>query len=271
MGKVIGIISVKGGVGKTTVATSLAADLANHHGKKVLLIDGNYSAPNVGMHMDITSPVKTIHDVLAGKARAISAIHQRYGVDVIPGSYIYGKNINFFKLKSRIDQIKNDYDFVIIDSSPALNEEILSAIVASDNLFVVSTPDYPTLVCSLRAAILAKQRGRPISGIVLNKIRDPNYELTLRDIEDATDIPVVARIQDDGVGIKALFSQTPIPIYDKKSKFAKEINRLSCALTNKHEERSFLSKLFSSGLKKEEVNRQVLREDFYQGIFKDND
>ena len=53
MVKTIGVISIKGGVGKTTIASSLAADLVNHYGKKVLLVDANYSAPNLGLHIDI--------------------------------------------------------------------------------------------------------------------------------------------------------------------------------------------------------------------------
>lgn len=267
MGKVIGIISIKGGVGKTTVATSLASDLVNYWGKKVLLIDANYSAPNVGLHMDITKPVKTIHDVLSGKANIIGAIHKRFGVDVIPGSYICNKGINTLKLKNRIESVRKDYDFVIIDSSPSLNDEMLSTIMASDNLFVVSTPDYPTLVCSLRAAVLAKEKGRPIAGIVLNKLRDPKYELNIEEIEGATGIPVVARIPDDKTSMKAVFSGVPIPVCDKKSAFAKEVNRLSAALNNEGEKKSFWRSLLPFKPNKEEINRQVLRESLYESIF----
>ena len=53
MNKVIGVISIKGGVGKTAVSASLASALSNLHDKKVLLVDANYSAPNLGLHMDI--------------------------------------------------------------------------------------------------------------------------------------------------------------------------------------------------------------------------
>ena len=88
MGKVIGIVAIKGGVGKTTIAASLATDLANNCNKKILLIDANYSAPNLGLHMDILLPEKTIHDVLEGKIKLKNAINNRYGVDVIAGSYI---------------------------------------------------------------------------------------------------------------------------------------------------------------------------------------
>ena len=172
MGKVIGIIAIKGGVGKTTISASLASDLANHYGKKVLLIDANYSAPNLGLHMDIVDPETTIHDVLAGKTRISRAVHPRYGVDVVPGSYSCTKKFNPLKLRDKIAVIKKNYDFIIIDSSPSLNEELLSTMLASDNLFLVSTPDYPTLSCALRAIKLARQRDKHILGIILNKIRE---------------------------------------------------------------------------------------------------
>jgi len=269
MAKTIGIIAIKGGVGKTTVSASLAADLVNRHKKKVLLVDANFSAPNLGLHMDIVEPAKTIHDVLAGRARILHAIHNRYGVDTIPGSYVYSKKIDPFKLKKRISDIKDNYDFVIIDSSPSLNDELLSTILASDNLFVLTTPDYPTLSCSLRAAKLTKQRGKPISGIIINKIRDPKYELELEEIEKAVEIPVVAKIPDDKTNVRALFTRIPTSIYDKKSKFAKEIARLSDALVGESEKVSFWKKFFHSNYNKEQINRQLLRQNFYESIFEE--
>src|SRR3989338_11606551 len=139
--------------------------------------------------MDILNPDRTIHDVLSGRYRMKNVIHNKYGVDVVPGSYSSDRSINVLKLKDKINSIKKNYDYVILDSSPSLNEEVLSTILASDNLFVVTTPDYPTLSCSLKASKLAKQRGKLISGIIINKIRDPNYELSLKEIEDTTDIP----------------------------------------------------------------------------------
>ena len=262
----IGIIAIKGGVGKTTIASSLAADLVNHYGKKVLLVDANYSAPNLGLHMDIIEPEKTIHHVLSNQAPIKSAIHNRFGVDVIPGSYVFHSAINALKLKDKLKLIKNNYDFVIIDSSPSLNEETFSTMLASDNLFVVSTPDYPTLSCTLKATKLAKIRGTEISGIIINKIRNPKFELTLKEIEDATDIPVIAKIPDDITNIKALFTRIPTSVFYKKSKFSKEINRLSAALTNTKEKRSLLSLLFSS-FKREQVNRQILKQNFYVSQF----
>ena len=65
-------------------------------------------------------------------------------------------------------------------------------MLSSDSLFVVTTADYPTLSSSLNATKLAKQRGKPISGIIINKVRDPLFELTIKEIEEATGVPVVA-------------------------------------------------------------------------------
>ncbi|GAG95692.1 unnamed protein product [marine sediment metagenome] len=63
MGKAIGILSLKGGVGKTSVVAALGDAFADF-GKKVLLIDANFSAPNLGLHFNIVDPEKTIHDLL---------------------------------------------------------------------------------------------------------------------------------------------------------------------------------------------------------------
>ena len=265
----IGIISIKGGVGKTTIAASLATDLANNYRKRVLLVDANYGAPNLGLHMDIVKPDKTIHDVLEGKSHIKNAIHSRFGVHVIPGSYIFDKKLNLLKLKDKISQIKKNYDFVIVDSSPSLNEEILSTMLASDNLFIVTTPDYPTLSCSLKAAKLARQRGRPVSGIIINKIRDPEFELGLKEIEESVGIPVISRIPDDKMNIRALFTRIPTSLYKRNSGFSREISKLGAALTNSREEKSVWKKLFSRNMEKDEMNRHFLKESFYSRVFSD--
>ena len=267
MSKTIGIIAIKGGVGKTTISSSLAVDLANNYNKKVLLIDANYGAPNLGLHMDILEPQKTIHEVLANNAMIESAIHSRFGVDVIPGSYNFPYPFNPLKLRNRIRKISRNYDFVVIDSSPSLNEEVLSTMLASDILFAVSTPDYPTLSCTLKASKLAFQRGRPIAGIILNKVREPKYELNMNEIEKTTNIPIVAKIHDDKMPLRAVFTRIPVPLYDKHSRFAKEINGLSAALTNTKEKRSFFARVFLPHFRKEQVNRQILKQNFYRRQF----
>lgn len=269
MAVTLGVISIKGGVGKTTISASLASDLVNNFKKKVLVVDANYSAPNLGVHMDVMEPKKTIHNVLKGDTKIKSAIKNSYGVDVIAGDPNYKGQINPLKLKKRLEKIKDDYDFIVIDSSPSLNDEVLSTMLASDYLFVVSTPDYPTLSCSIKAAKLAKSRGKPISGIIVNKVRDPNYELNLSDIENSVGIPVIARIPDDKNAVKSLFTRIPMSVFDARSKFSREIRGLSKALNLDEEKAPWWRKLFGFDLRKEQVNRELLRGSFYRSMFKE--
>ena len=217
--------------------------------------------------MDILEPRRTIHDVLSGNVRMKSAIENKYGVDVIAGSYIYDKKLNYLKLRDKINSIKDDYDFVVVDSSPSLNDELLATILSSDNLFVVSTPDYPTLSCSFKAAKLASQRGKPITGMIINKIRQPKFELSLKDMEDSLGFPVLAKIPDDKNNTGSLFMRIPMTIYKPYSAFSKEINNFSQALVYKKENKGFFEKVLGLNFKREEVNRQMFKEDFYKSLF----
>src|SRR3989338_5743426 len=242
MGKTLGFISLKGGVGKTTISAAVATHLANAYHKKILLIDANLSAPNLGLHMDIVSPQKTIHDVLQGDSIS-SAIHTQYNVDVIPGNFLNNKELNYMLLKDRIGHLKKDYDFVVLDSSPSLNDEMLATIIASDHLFAVSTPDYPTLSCTIRAVQLAKQRHRPIAGIIVNQARG-HYDVNLKEIQESTGIPVVARVKYDEIQEMALAERMPAPIFAGKTAFTNEVNRFCRALLGLPEQKSFFSSLF---------------------------
>ena len=151
MGKVIGIIAIKGGVGKTTATSTLGAILAREYGKKVLVIDGNFSAANLGLHFGIVNPETDIQEVIAGKTKITNAVIEHDDNLHIIAASVVPKKIDPLRLKDRVRDIKKEYDIVLIDSSPALNEEILATMMASDELLVVTTPDYPTLSCTMHA------------------------------------------------------------------------------------------------------------------------
>jgi len=139
MDNVLAFVSVKGGVGKTTLALETASSLANDFDKRVLLIDANFSSPNIGLYLDLTNPEVTLHDALSGIGLH-NAIYEAHGFDVVPASLYYKDDVDVFRLKKLISRVKRRYDFVIIDSSPNY-KELIPVVVAAERIFVVTTPD----------------------------------------------------------------------------------------------------------------------------------
>ena len=263
MGKVIGIIAIKGGVGKTTTVANLGAVLSKQFNKSVLVVDANFSAPNLGLHFGVINPEKTLHDALLDKIDIEDAIMPYAdNLHILPSASL-SRKVNPFKLKQNIDKIKNKYDIVLIDSSPTLNEEMLSTMVASDELLVVTSPDYPALSTTLRAVRLAKQKKTPITGLILNKVRNKKFELNIEDIEGAAQTPVLAVLPDDIKIIEALSLTRPAAINFERSNAVIEYKKLASSLIGeKYEDKRFsyrLKRLFSKGVPREELNRELLR------------
>jgi len=262
--KTIGIISIKGGVGKTSTVSALAASLAQNFGKKVLAVDANFSAPNLGLHFGILDPEITLHHVLSGKADIGEAVYETpHGFHFIPGT-LFPKKVNPLKLAEKLKSLKRYYDIILIDSSPTLNNEILATMMASDELFVVTTPDHVTLSTTLNAVRLAKQRKTPIKGIILNRVYNKDFELKIEDIEAAANCNVVAVLPHDVDVLRALSETTPSTLYHN-NEIAKEYRELAGALIGE----TYLEKGFSNKFKtffgnlfgkssKQDINRKLL-------------
>lgn len=264
MGKTIGIISIKGGVGKTSVVLALGTALASEFNKKVLVIDANFSAPNLALHLGIVNPEITLHHVLSNRADVEDSIYRsEQGIHIIPGALIY-KKIKPFKLKDKIKHLKDDYDFILIDSSPTLNEEILATMIASDELFVVTTPDHVTLSTTLRAVRLAKQRKTPITGLILNKVNNKKFELSLEEIEKTSDCNVLAVLPYEIHVLEALSKNIPSTLH-KQTDSTIEFKKLAAALIGEdYKDPRFKSKikgLFKQNFPKHEINRTLFKKD----------
>jgi septum site-determining protein MinD len=269
--KVIGVISIKGGVGKTSCVTSLGAAMAYELGKKTLVIDANFSAPNLGLHFGLVDPEKTLHDVLNNKIKPHEALYEvTEGLHIMPASML-SKKTKCLALKKKVNELKKYYDVILIDSSPTLNEEILATMMASDELLVVSSPDYPTLYCTMHAMKVAKQKKTPIMGLVLNRVKNKNFELSIADIEEAAEAPVLAVIPDDIKMLESLSFTTPVIVHSPLSAAAVEYKKLAATLTGQYyKDPRILQKvrgLFTKNMPIEEVNRYLLMDK----IKKDNE
>ncbi len=256
MGRIIGFVSIKGGVGKTTIALETASALANHFGRKVLVVDANFSAPNVHLYLDMTKPEFTLHDALLGIGLH-NAIQEKYGFDFVPASLEYKHDVDVFRLKKVLSKFKNRYDFIILDSSPNY-QELIPVITACDSIFVVTTPDDVTLMTSMKAARLARRKNTPIDGVIVNKVRNPRYELRLKEIENISGIPVVAKIKDSKKIGESVFFKIPIGLHSHGNSVSKEIRKFASSLCGLPEESGFFQRLIGMG--KEKVNREIMRQ-----------
>ena len=257
MGETIGIVGLKGGVGKTTTVMALGGALSKF-GKKVLLVDANFSAPNLGVHNNILDPQTTLHSVLGRKANIADALYKTNYFDVLPSSLFARIKINPLKLRDKLKFIKKKYDITLIDSSPALNDETLAATLASDRLLVVTTPDYPTMGTTLKAIKIAKTRGANIAGLVLNKVHNKNFELSLEDIQKTSETPVLAVVPHEINVLRAHSKFLPLTIHKPRSEASQEYRKLAAALIGEPYHSLKFKDLFRISPKKQEVNRELL-------------
>ncbi len=262
IGKTIGIISIKGGVGKTTTAANLGAVLSKYFNKKVLLIDANFSGADLGLHFGILKKQHTINGVIKNKYSIEKTIikHEK-NLDIIPAALIYTK-INPLILKEKIKDIKTKYDIVLLDGSPNLDDEILSTIIASDNLIIVTSADHTSLSCALHAIRIAQRKKIPVLGLVLNRIRNKSFELTVEELEEAAKLPVLAVIPDNVLFPEALSQTKPVSIYAPNTEIAYEYKKLAAALIKEE----FKDDRFKTFIKSK-ILRQIPKQDINRMIF----
>jgi septum site-determining protein MinD len=228
--KVFGVIALKGGVGKTTTVTNLGAALTQEFNKRVLIVDANFSTPHLGLHLGLLNPERNLRDVLEGKYPVQEAIYQHpLGFHILPGA-VSSKFTNPLNLKDKLEPLKSIYDVILIDSSPSLNDELFATMAASNELIVVSSPDYPTLSSTLHAIKVAKKKNTPIRGIVINKIRGKKFELSSLDIARASDVKVLATLPDDVKVLAALAEMVPVVSKTPKIDVSQEYKKLAAAL-----------------------------------------
>ncbi len=151
MGKVISVANQKGGVGKTTTTVNLSTILAKK-GKKVLLIDTDPQG-NATSGLGITKEVElSVYDVLVGDTEINETIQETAikNLKVCPSNIsLAGAEVQLVsmmsreqRLKAKLDIIKNDFDYILIDCPPSLGLITLNAFTASDTVLIPVQCEY---------------------------------------------------------------------------------------------------------------------------------
>ena len=251
--KVIALTNQKGGVGKTTTAVNLGVGLAKQ-GNKVLLVDADAQA-NLTMALGYTRPddipvtlTTVMQDIMNDKPFDVQGaiLHHNEGVDLLPSNIeLSGLEVRLINtisresiLKTCINEVKKNYDYVLVDCMPSLGMLTINALAAADSVVIPTQPHYLSakgLELLLRSVSKVKRQINPklrIDGILMTMVMprtNISKEITAL-VKSAygqrikvfeSEIPHSIRAVEATAGGKSIYA------YDKSGKVAEAYGRFS--------------------------------------------
>lgn len=204
IGKVIAVVSGKGGTGKTSFTTLTGMALAQL-GKKTLLLDCDIGLRNLDLYLGVSDrALMDFTDVIAGRTTLAQAVvrHPLY-----PNLYLLTAPVSFgVRLPSKremqrlIDEIRRHFDFCLIDAAAGIGEAFALATCCADRAVVVTTNDPSSLRDAQRTVMELHRFPSGYLHLVVNRVRRKllqSLHTTIDDAIDAAGLPLLGVIPED--------------------------------------------------------------------------
>lgn len=219
MGEAIVITSGKGGVGKTTTTANIGTALALK-GKKVCLVDTDIGLRNLDVIMGLENRIiYDIIDVIEGRCKLKQALIKDKRFDclyLLPAAQTKDKTaVMPEQIKEIIDELKQDYEYIIIDCPAGIEQGFRNAIAGADKAIVVTTPEIPAVRDADRIIGLLEQK-KMEAKLIINRIRSQMMRdgeiLDVDEIMNILAIDILGIVLDDEEVIKQSNKGEPVAL-----------------------------------------------------------
>jgi pilus assembly protein CpaE len=243
-GEVITIFSAKGGVGKTTIATNLAALLSEEMEKSVVIVDLDLQFGDVPILLDFV-PRRTIIDLtVAGEFGQDEVQHCLYQyspnlrVMAPPTRPEEAELVSGSHVKRLIEILRGLADYIIIDTAQSFDEPILAALDESDYIAIIATLDIPTIKnVRLCLEVMQGVLDYPVdkTRLVVNRAAD-NIGIKADVLEEKLGIDISTKIPSDGrLAVQAANTGIPFVLSNPRSDIAQGIRQLANKIAGSEE------------------------------------
>lgn len=223
--RVITITSGKGGVGKTTTTANLGTALAMQ-GKKVAVVDSDIGLRNLDAVLGLENRiVYDIVDVVEGQCRLRQALIKDRRLPemyMLPAAQTRDKNaITSVQMEQLCQQLRQEFDYIIIDSPAGIEQGFRNAIVGADEIIIVANPEMASVRDADRIIGLVEAAGKPEPRLILNRLRADMVKrgdmLDVADVLEVLGIDLIGIVPEDELIIVATNKGEPV-VYDKRAR-----------------------------------------------------
>jgi septum site-determining protein MinD len=223
--RILTITSGKGGVGKTTTTANLGSALAMQ-GKKVAVLDGDIGLRNLDAVLGLENRiVYDLVDVVEGQCRLRQALIKDKRVPelyLLPAAQTRDKNaVSSVQMQQLCQQLRQEFDFVLIDSPAGIEQGFRNAIVGADEIIIVANPEMASVRDADRIIGLVEAAGKPEPRLILNRLRPEMVKrgdmMDVADVLEVLGIDLLGIVPEDENIIVAINKGEPI-VYDKRTR-----------------------------------------------------